>query len=262
MKINYRCSAFILLLIAFTNLCNAQHYNQAPAKVDYSSCEIVKELGNVLIGGKAFRVKVLRDKLELPKNYRKREGEALIYGNGLITLLVENYQNQTVFVKKFDQYASHKPISTFNIFKGLGQPFEKEGKLYFMLNTSYGGSGSISNLYHIDFKNNHIIADELFSGSGELTYILWDKNDDDLIFMQGIWGKGESHFADHRYKISKYTYNKNINSFYKSEIGETKLRYSSLDNNRTPKQVLADIKRNEPQLIGNIEPYNYTSREK
>ncbi len=49
----------------------------------------------------------------------------------------------------------------------------------------------------------------------------------DILLLKGIWGENESHFANHRYMIKNYRFQKD--SFKETTIGQTKFKYSSLD---------------------------------
>ena len=238
--------------------CNAQ--NSDNTKSYYSDTAIFKidtTINNVLIDGKQFSLKVLRDKFDEHLDKFSEEDEPSFTQSPMTVILTNNADGKVVYLKKFDFVPDDYPYLTYSFYKGQAQNLNDNGRLYLMLNKGYGGSGSQSIRYYINFNENKINFSELFSSSGELSYIVYNKNDNEIIVLDGIWNmkENESHFANHRYTITKYAYRDN--SFDKKVIGQTKFKYSSLDDDKPIAQILIDIKTKEPLLLKGINLNDY-----
>jgi len=240
-------------LITMLTSCNAQ--NSDNIKDYYSDTAIFKIdtiINNVLIDNNQFSLKVLRDKFDEHLDKFLEEDEPSFEQSPMTVILTNNANGKIAYLKKFDFQPNDYPYINYSFYKGQAQDLSDNGRLYFMLNKSYGGSGSQSIRYYIYFNENKIYFSELFSSSGELSYIVYNKNDNEIIVLDGIWNmkENESHFANHRYIITKYTYHDG--NFDKKVIGQTKFKYSSLDEDKPIGEILIDIKRKEPLLLKSI----------
>ena len=253
----------VCLITIFAN-CNGQ--NSDNAKSYYSDTTIFKmdtTIKSVLIDGKHFSLKVLRDKFDehldkfLEEGEHSEEGEPSFIQSPMTVVLTNNADGKIIYIKKFDFEPNDYPYLNYSFYKGQAQNLNDKGRLYLVLNKGYGGSGSQSIRYYITYNENKINFSELFKSSGELSYIVYNKNDNEIIALDGIWNleENESHFANHRYTITKYTYRNN--SFDKTVIGQTQFKYSSLDEDKTIAQILIDIKTNEPVLLKGINLTDY-----
>jgi hypothetical protein len=250
-----------LLVVSFIALFtsyNAQ--NSSSAKSYYADTTVFKidtTINNILIDGKHFSVTVLRDKFDEHFDEFSTEKESSYAQSPITLVFTNNADGKVVYLKKFDSKPNDYPYLQYSFYKGQAQHLNDNGRLYFMLNKSYGGSGSQSIRYFINFKNNKINFSELCSSSEELSYIFYNKNDQEIIVLDGIWNtkENESHFANHRYSITKYTYSNN--NFDKKLIGETTFKYSGLDDNKPFEQILIDIKTKEPLLFKDINVADY-----
>lgn len=238
--------------------CNAQNSNNS--KSYYSDTAIFKIdtiIKSVLIDGKEFSLKVLRDKFDEHLEKFIEDDEPYFTQSPMTVILTNNEDGKVVYLKKFDFEPNDYPYLTYSFYKGQAQNLNDKGRLYLVLNKGYGGSGSQSIRYYINFKENKIYFFELFTSSGELSYIVYNKNDNEIIVLDGIWNmkENESHFANHRYTITKYSYRDN--RFDKKVIGQTKFKYSSLDEDKPIGQILIDIKTKEPLLLKGINLTDY-----
>jgi hypothetical protein len=241
---------FTVLLLAIFTHCNAQHSDNV--KKYYADTTIFKidtSINNILIDGKQFSLKVLRNKFDKHFNKFSAEKEPSYFQSPITVIFTNNADGKVVYLKKFDFGLNNYPLLNYNFYKGQSQNLNKNGRFYFMLNKRYGESGSQNITYSINFNNNKINFIELCRTSGEYSYILYNKNDNEIIVLDGIWNtkENESHFANHRYNITKYTYRGN--NFDKKLIGKTTFKYSSLDDYRPPEQIIIDIKIKEPLLL-------------
>lgn len=255
-----RKNSIIVTLILITVLTSCKAQNADNIESFYSDGKLFKidtVINDILIDNKSFSLTVCRDKLNEHLE-RFTESEEPTFEQSPMTIVFKNSNDgKCVYIKKFDFEPNDYPYLNYSFYKSQGQTLKDNGKLYFYLNKSYGGSGSRSNTYLIDFKGNQINFSQLFESSGELTYIVYNKNDNEIIVLDGIWNmkEGEGHFANHRYKIKTYTYENN--SFTEKEIGQTKFKYSSLDENKPISQILSDIKAKEPILLNGINLSDY-----
>ena len=240
-------------IVTFFASCNAQNSNNP--KSFYSDTTIFKidtAINNALIDGTQFTVQILRDKVDEHLETFSEDDEPFFSQSPITIILTNNSNGKVLYIKKFDYEPNDYPYINYSLYKGQGQNLSDNGKLYLMLNRGYGGSGSSSIRYLVEYKDGKINLTELFKSSGELTYIVYKKNDNEILVLDGIWNikENETHFASHRYAITKYIYSNN--SFDKKEIGQTKFKYSSLDEDKPISQILLEIKNKEPILLKGI----------
>ena len=249
---------FVLLLNIALMSCEAQNSDNP---IDYYSNSTIFKVDtiiqDVLICGNKFSIKILRDQVDEQLNPFLEEDEPSFRQSPMTVIFINNTDGKVVYLKKFDSEPNDYPYLNYSFYKSQDQSLNTNGKLYLLLNKNFGGSGSISNRYLIDYKDNKICFSHLFESSGELTYILYNKNDNEIIVLDGIWNtkEDESHFANHRYKIKKYSYTDG--RFLEIEIGKTKFKYSSLDENKSNLEILKDIKTKEPLLLIDLKLSNY-----
>jgi hypothetical protein len=249
---------FTIYLIAIFVSCNAQ--NSGNVNSDYADTTVFKidtTINNILIGGKHFSVTVLRDKFDEHFDEFSTEKEPSYAQSPITLVFTNNADGKVVYLKKFDSKPNDYPYLQYSFYKGQAQHLNDNGRLYLMLNKAYGGSSSNSIRYFISLNDNKINFSELRSSNEELVSIFYNKNDEEILVLDGIWNtkENESHFENHRYAITKYTYNGKI--FDKKLIGETKFKYSSLDDNKPISEILSDIKIKEPLLFKGINITDY-----
>ena len=255
-KINAPLFTFFLI-ISFAS-CKAQNYeNSKGYYFDTAIFKIDTTISDLLIDGKVFSLQVLRDKFNEHQEKFTENSEPNFEQSPMTVLLRSSSDKRTVYIKKFDFEPDDNPSLIYLFYKGQSQDLADKGRLYLMLNKGYGGSGSQSIRYYFSFDGSKINLNQLFSSSGELSYIVYNKNDNEIILLEGIWNmkENESHFVNHRYVITKYTYRENY--FDKKIIGQTKFKYSSLDEDKPIGQILIDIKAKEPLLLKGINLNDY-----
>lgn len=249
---------------------NSKNSTQDEIKSLYTNSPLYKidsTIRNVLIGNDLFTILVLRDKFD-EHNKKFIDGtdtasEGYSIEQSPITLMILRNDNKVVYKKKLTIYhvttdPDDYPFIIYRFFKGQNQDLDKSGKLYFLLNTSYGGSGSTSNYYSIDLNENKITMSQIFKSTAELDYIVYNKNDQEIYLFGGIWdGSDDGHFGNHRYEIKKFNFKDGI--FLETKIGKTKLKYSSLDTADPFKEIIIAIKTKEPSLLESFNPSDFIS---
>ncbi len=244
-------------MITLLNCCNTPHKDSINSfYADTSIFNLDTSFKNVLIEGKKFDIKVFRDKLdEHLESYNKDEFSDKTE-SPITIILNKSEDGKIIYIKKFDFEPNDHPYLNYAFYKGQNQPLSEPGRLYFMLNKGYGGSGSGSIRYYINIDEGKVNLSNLFESSGELSYILYGKNDNQILVLNGIWNPDDGgHFANHRYSLVLYRIRNK--EFEKKEIGKTNYKYSSLDENKSAEQILSDIQKNEPTLLDDINISNF-----
>lgn len=198
----------------------------------------------VKIGEGLFTIKVVRDKFNkdsIPYNFKT---ENWWENESPSTLLIyDNSSCELIFSKKFDGVKV-----TLSKLKGK---LSKDGNLYLHLISSGGGSGYISWLNIIEIINHRIQIQPIFD-SNELSVILFDKNEQNIILMNGIWDmsgwseeeEGEAHFSPHVFSIYKYILNGQ--TIKKVQMGSTSSKYEL--EYKTAKEFFKTLIKKEPGL--------------
>jgi len=248
-----KISNLLIFLILFTALssCNVKQSNSF--EEIYSDTSLFKTdtiLSNVRIDDKQFSIHILRDKYnENLERYSENEPDYSSYSfsSSPVTIVFTNFENEKiVYIKKFEDYYPY-------FMKGGSKTLSSEGKLYFKQIISAGGSGYRQKNYWVFLDEGKLKFTEIFD-SGELSYIIHHKNDNEILVLDGIWGRDDDgHFSNHRYKVTKYI----IDDYRKVEVGETEYKYSSSDVDKPITQILSEIKENEPELLSKIDLSDY-----
>lgn len=240
--------------VLFTN-CNSQISNDVEKY--YSNTEIFKTdtiFNDVLIDGEKFTVKVLSDKLdEHLEPYKKSEDEYEVMSpKTLVFFSIDSAK--IAYVKKFD-FSSDFDSSTPS-FKKLNGNIHNEGKLYLNWLNHSNGSGFRKKTYYVYLENGKLYLSEILE-SGELSYTYFNKNDKEILVFDGIWNfnENETHFSNHRYKITSYKYS--YDGFVKDEYGTTYNKYPSDDEGFDFQTVLPQMKTYERILPNGITASDY-----
>jgi hypothetical protein len=239
--------SLVLSSLIFLTSCQVQNSKKIEAHyLDTSFFKVDTSINNVLIGEEQFNIRILRDKFdEHLERYSEKESDFSPNGFGAspVTILFTDKNNNIVYQEKFDNDYSY-------FGKGIGKKLNQAGRLYLYRLFSAGGSGYRLKNYFVFLQDGKLQIREMFE-TNELSYTVYNKNDNEILVVDGFMGVDETHFADHRYKITKYTYQDN--SFAEEEIGQTKFKYSSLDNDKPIAQILSEISTKEPSLLKGIE---------
>lgn len=248
-------SIALLITSATVHAQNTDHAKNYYA--DSSIFSIDSTINNIIIDGQLFSLQVLRDKFDEHLTAFTAVADPSFTQSPITLVFTSNSTGKVVYSKRFDFEPGDYPYLNYSLYKGQGQPLNSKGKLYVTFNKSYGGSGSQSTTYYICFNNGNITFSNLFNSSGELSYIVYHNNDNEIIVLDGIWNmkENESHFANHRYKITKYVFT--ANGFEKKTTGLSKFKYASLDDDKAAQQILKDIKTKEPLLLKGIQPADF-----
>ena len=248
---NSTYSFFLLFICFILNNCTSSTNKNLENKISNNKiCDLENDVysekatyitdficSNVFIDNRFFTIKIVRDKFLNDSIPYKFEVENWWENESPSTLLI--YDNSTcelVYSKKFEDVK-------LTLSKVNGE-FSKEGNLYLHLISCGGGSGFTTWINRIDIYNGRIRLEQLFD-SNELSVILFNKNDKDIILLNGIWDmsgwsdnlEGETHFSEHRYKIKSFKLNKN--KFVLKKFGITESKFST--NNKSDYELLEEI---------------------
>ncbi|MBU0489228.1 MAG: hypothetical protein KKA07_04415 [Bacteroidetes bacterium] len=246
---------FLLLIMAIVGIyASSTAQNTHKIEAFYSDTGVFKTdtvINRVLIEEEQFTIEVYRNIFNEHIYTYSASGDPY-FEQSPITIIIKNSDSEIVYLKTFDFEPDDYPYLIYSFYKGQGQDLNKPGKLYVEINISYGGSGSLSNIYFITLKNGTISFNKLFQVSGVLDYVVYSSYDSEIIVLEGIWNfeEGETHFANHRYMITRYIFIDN--SFQKKEIGMTVNKYSSLDEDKPIMETLKEIENREPELLQEI----------
>ncbi len=237
----------LIFLINFSCNSNKTKDEQLNTYSDTTTFITDTVLNNVEIDNVQFTIMSFRDKLD-----EHREKFKFVTESPLTVVIINNNSNKIVYIKKFD--FDHLYLY-YSFHKWGNQSLNNFGKLYFEINTNAGGSGSSGKIYFFNFKNGIMNLNNIFDFN-ELSYTVFNKNDNEILLLEAIWSEGESHFEKHRYTISKYTCSNEY--FSKNLIGQTKFKYASYNDEQPIHQTLSEIKLNEPILMESLYLDNYS----
>lgn len=253
-----KISIFGLLLFVILSSSSCSSQNTCTIESYYLNSDIFNTdttYSNVLIDGKSFTIKVLSDKLDV--HLEKIDfSENKFENSSPKTIVINDESNKIVYAKKFDVL-----ITTVSFNKQSGN-LSKEGKLYFHWMSSAGGSGFSSNTSLVSLEDGKVVLTEIFN-SGELSYVLFNKNDKEIYVLSGMWEHEldengepiETHFSEHRYKVLQYRFG--YDGFNKKEIGITKNKYPSGDDGISSPELLQLIINGEDFMPGNTSVSEY-----
>jgi hypothetical protein len=253
-----KISFFVLILftILVDSSCSSQNtYTIEDYYLNSDFFNIDTTYNNVLIDGKSFKVNVLSDKLnEHLEKIKFSEDE--FENSSPKTIVIYNEANKLVYAKKMDT-----PITRISLTKQSGS-VSKEGKLYLNWMSSGGGSGFSSSTNLVFLEQGKIKITNIFN-SGEMDYILFNKNNNEIYVLKGIWNDSlnengdpiETHFSEHRYKVVQYRFGNG--SYEEVEMGVTKNKYSSLDDGISGKELLQLIITGEDFMPENMMVSHY-----
>jgi hypothetical protein len=252
MKLNRKILAFLLTVIV-TSSSSAQ--TDCTLESYYANPEIFREyetLEEVMIDGKKFRIEILSDNLnEYMEPYPIAEYDYDDYAPK--TIVFYDFETmKIVYSEKFDgsNPTFRKPNGTFN----------EDGRVYLSWFSSGGGSGYTVSTYAVTLnRNGNIDFDHLYD-FGELSYLLFNKNDQEIIMLSGYWGmeEDETHFSDHVYSVTHFSFTEN--RFISESFGLTKKKYSSGDEDLPPLELLKLIVRGESIFPVDFQADDYKAR--
>lgn len=211
--------------------------------LDYFSIDTSYE--NVQIEGKIFNIRILTERYdEYLELIKFDESDDFMNNRPRFILVLEKGSDKVLFVQKIDL-----PITNITLFKPNNE-LNREGRLYLNYISSGGGSGYTGELFSLTFDNGKIKLIEIVQ-FGELDLFLFNKYKSQIIALKGIWGNEldgngdpiETHFSDHRYKITEYNM---IDDYYEEkELGTTKYRYQGLDGESSALEIIKEILKKE-----------------
>lgn len=248
-----------LILIALFAACKTRNPNNTQNL--YADSTVFKtdtSVTDVLIDSLHFSLQVLRDQFDEHTNRFSTEKEPSFTQSPITVIFTNNRDRKAAYIKKFDSAPDDYPYLDYSFYKGQQQGLAVPGKLYMVLTRNYGGSGSEHTWYYIHLKDNKIYCSSLFDPGNELSYLLYNRNDSEMVVLNGIWNmkENESHFADHRYKIARYVYNNG--SYQKKDTTQTNFKYPCADEHKTALQILTAIQAKESSVLSSINLAGYT----
>ncbi len=184
----------------------------------------------------------------------------------------ENHALKTVvYYRKKDQkilYISPPSTDIPAFFKSTNS-IDKKGKLYLHRLEFGGGSGHLSQLYHVTNTNGKIELQHVLD-SDELSQVYFNKNDNEILCFQWIYSDDknnfgdliESHFSDHRVELIQVLFQNG--TFHINNLGRTSNRFP-MNADENFQSILRDIgnqKKGSPTFKRNdfLEWNNFTGK--
>jgi hypothetical protein len=237
---------------------NAQTNDLHPFSINSDQFRIDTIFNTVMIQAKPYTLIVLRDKYnEQMVPFGKvvvGKNEELLLEQAPITIMIADKTNGgIVFYKKIEIAGNNYPNLNWLLEKGQGKQLTQTGKLFFSVDKSYGGSGSTNAIYLIDTTEKGFQLSKLFAATGELSDYIVANNDEEMIFITGIWNskEKEAHFSNHRYQVNKIVFKKaGIETL---NLGITTFKYPSIDEDSTCIAILTSILKKEPTFKSKIQ---------
>jgi hypothetical protein len=128
----------------------------------------------------------------------------------------------------------HDPQFGFSPKAEVVQINDTQQAVLFTAVASASGSGTLTLLVLLDLRNGNwvnLLPDEAITNQGE--YKMWRESRVStaalFVVADFVWGEGETHFAEHRFKVTTYTFGANTRSYYLRDRYVTSGKYSSLD---------------------------------
>ncbi|MFD3407415.1 hypothetical protein SKC37_01995 [Aquirufa sp. HETE-83D] len=245
MKISIRVIKFILLASIIYS-CNAQENKIHEHYADEAFFILDTTCNNVDINNKKFNISIQRDRYnERMQPYSVVDSidgtNSILYSP--VTMVFRGQDNLIQLVQKYDFYPT-------KLYKGVSQDLSKSGRLYLVRSESANNAWVLRTHYLVFIDEGEIRIREIFK-SGTLSFVAYNKNDNEILILNSVWGGGETAFEKHRQEIVKYRFDKS-NSLSSQNIGITKFKYGNEMTDMTASQVLNQIKRKEPYLFRNI----------
>src|ERR1035437_9439045 len=149
-KINHSLSVFLTIILLSIS-CNSNNKSSTSAFYsDTTKYKVDTILENVNIGGEQFSIKLLRDKLNDHLEKYTQDGD-LPFSQSPLTVAITNVNNSNLNAnKKLD---SENSDLYYLFYKGQRQTLAEQGKLYFKLTESAGGSGYSTITYFINMND-------------------------------------------------------------------------------------------------------------
>lgn len=221
----------IFSIVLFSPACYGQTSNN---NTDTSHYKVDSTFSNVMIDKKFFAIQILRNTNDDAGTDKNRIG----------LVIKDRISKKPVYKKYFVE-------NKYNIFKTTSDHLNKYGKLFFEAISEGGGSGFSGKCFVIASNNNVISLIPAYTFD-ELS-LLYFIGDTTIIKLQGTWNfkEEEAHFSNHRYILTRYDYAGG--KFSASKLGSTKFKYESMDANISPKKVLLQIKKKEPELVQSLQ---------
>ena len=249
-KSNSMTRLFLLLsAIVLASSCSYKKNPQSVLKAYYADTSIFKidtVFNKVLIGKKEFIIKVEREKFN--NNFQLFNEPT----SCPITILIINKDDGKIV---YFQRITDGVYINCSMYKEHNKPLSSSGRLYLFIERNFGGSGTKVTQYFLSFNAGEFELKKL-TESNELSIFYYNKNDKDILRLDGVWELEDGHFGNHRYKITKITFDSNGDWFQTKTIGETSLKYTCAGfNSKVP--LLKDIQTKEPYLMKSEEISEY-----
>lgn len=240
-----------ILLISIVCSCNAQESKIHEYYADETFFKFDTTYNSVDIDNKKFNISMQRDR------YNERiepysDNDSIDVDNSIsyspVSVVFRNQDNLIQLVQKYDYYPTE-------LYKGVSQDLSKSGRLYLVRSESANNAWVLRTHYLVFIYEGEIRIREIFK-SGTLSFVAYNKNDNEILILNSVWGGGETAFEKHRQEIVKFRFDES-HSLVSQNIGITKFKYGNEMTDMTASQVLNQIKRTEPNLLRNINLSDY-----
>lgn len=210
----------IFITIGFSIICKSQNKNVLDYYNDTNIFIIDTIYRRVNVEGNYFTVKILRDRFnEYFEEYKIDEKD-----RSRLTVLFLDENSNIRYVNSFNGIRGRVQWRTNIFFYKIGSPdLSNKGRLYFTIEEAGDGNGM--NLYnnYIFIENNKLIYERICV-SGAESYSFFNKNDNEILVFNFIFGDNETYQSDHKYNITSYRYTAE-GYWVKKYIGKTKNKY-------------------------------------
>ena len=240
-----------ILLISMVCSCNAQESKIHEHYADETFFKFDTTYNSVDIDDKKFNISIQRDRYnERVQPYS--DNDSIDVDNSIsyspVSVVFRNQDNLIQLVQKYDYYPTE-------LYKGVSQDLSKSGRLYLVRRESANNAWVLRTHYLVFIDEGKIRIREIFK-SGTLSFVAYNKNDNEILILNSVWGTGETAFEKHRQEIVKYRFDES-SSLSSQNSGITKFKYGNEMTDMTASQVLNQIKRTEPNLLRNINLSDY-----
>jgi len=214
---------------------------------------------HVWVDGKFVAIKILHDRYDPEHKSYEQVGPDDCYNADLTLLISDEKSKKNSYMKKFKHAPNDRPYVSYSLYKCKDQRLSDSGRIYFMMNETYCGSGSRYIWYSIELDKGVIHLTELMEPTGRSAGLIYNKNDKEVLLIVGLWAQSDSEMSlpGHLYRISLCKYDSSQHSFSRHEIGVTRQRYPTIDEDNSELQVLREIKKREPGILGSVNVGEY-----
>lgn len=169
------------------------------------------------ISDSKYKLRIFRNKFD--DNFNKYEDNKIA---PLILLLSDSTGD--LFCKSLGSNENKGFLNEIEIFK-INKELNEQGKMFVCFKIFGDGAGSSNFLYHFTKDETKFKLVELFNYGTE-SIVIFSENGS-ILFLEEVWGKDETFFDCHKYKIKEFIFENGY--FSENEIGISKLKHCLSD---------------------------------